>query len=188
MVRAEAAVHPPRRPLSRCPRNAASAGSARRRAASSSPSRTAGAQGARRRRPPALAGYTCSKGRALPAWHHARAPRPPVWTGATPAGAPCSTTWRPARPSVRAQADAVSLYLATGLAYDAGPGRRALALRPRQRPFYSAATSTAAGAGGGRAGGEQRPQPGVGAGLRRALLVVGNPVVSHGYGTTLPAR
>ncbi len=143
---------------------------------------------------PLSRGYTCSKGRALPAWHHApgRLDHPRV--EGREAGWDTVLDDLAARlGAVRSEhgADAVSLYLATGLAYDAAG--QAAAVRwlygTGSTTFYSAATVdnspvlVAAELVAGNSGLNPVWEPGSGG----PLLVVGcNPVVSHGYGTTLP--
>ena len=143
---------------------------------------------------PLSRGYTCSKGRALPAWHHSprRLDRPRV--GGREA------TWDEVLDDLAARLDdvreahgpdAVGLYLATGMAYDsAGQVASVQWLRSTaSSTFYSAATVdnapvlVAAELVAGNSGLNPVWQPGTGG----PLLVVGcNPVVSHGYGTTLP--
>ncbi len=143
---------------------------------------------------PVSRGYTCSKGRALPEWHHSEARldsprlqgRPASWDDVLTdlAGALTATIDSHG-------ADAVALYLATGLAYDAAgqvaAGQWLGSLRSRS--FYSAATVDNAPvlvaaqlvAGNPMLNPVWDPRaPGL-------LLLVGtNPVVSHGYGTALP--
>jgi anaerobic selenocysteine-containing dehydrogenase len=143
---------------------------------------------------PLSRGYTCSKGRGLPAWHHApgRLDRPRLDGRDAPWDVVLDDL--AARlDSVRSDhgADAISLYLATGLAYDAAG--QAASVRwlygTGSTTFYSAATVdnapvlVAADLVAGNSGLNPVWEPGSGG----PLLVVGcNPVVSHGYGTTLP--
>ena len=143
---------------------------------------------------PLSRGYTCSKGRALPAWHHSerRLDRPRLegrdasWDEVLD-----DLAARLAAVSEEAGPDAVALYLATGMAYDsAGQVASVQWLRTiGSRSFYSAATVdnapvlVAAELVAGNSGLNPVWEPGSGG----PLLVVGcNPVVSHGYGTTLP--
>ena len=143
---------------------------------------------------PVSRGYTCSKGRALGEWHH-RADRldHPRLRGretgwdevlddlAAVVGATC----------LRHGADALAMYLATGFAYDSG-GQVAAGMwmgAMGSTSFYSAATVDNAPvlvaaelvAGHPMLNPVWDPQtPGL-------LLLLGtNPVISHGYGTTLP--
>jgi len=143
---------------------------------------------------PLSRGYTCSKGRGLPAWHHSpdRLDRPVVHGEAR--------EWDDALDDLAAvlaqvQAthgrDAVGVYVATGIAYDSG-GQIALGGllgTLRTGSFFSAATIDnapvllAAAMVTGNANVAPVWDPGAGGVL---LLVGTNPVVSHGYGTTLP--
>ena len=143
---------------------------------------------------PVSRGYTCSKGRALPTWHHApaRLDRPRLrgidvgWDDVLDdLGAEVGAV------VAAAGADAVALYLATGMAYDsAGQIASTMWLAGLgSSAFYSAATVdnapvlVAAELVAGHPMLNPVWQP-AGHGL---LLVVGcNPVISHGYGTTLP--
>ena len=142
---------------------------------------------------PVSRGYTCSKGRALPEWHHSdRRLDAPRLRGRT-------ASWDDVLGDLAGSlsatiathgADAVALYLATGLAYDAG-GQVAAGMwlgSLRSRSFFSAATvdnapvlvAAALVAGNPMLNPVWDPTA---AGL---LLLVGtNPVVSHGYGTAL---
>ena len=143
---------------------------------------------------PISRGYVCSKARGLPAWHHSerRLDRPRLRG--------VDVGWNELLDDlahvVRATADAagtdaVAMYLATGLAYDAG-GQVAAGLWMRafgSASFYSAATVDNAPilvaaelvTGNSMLNPVWNPdEPGL-------LILVGtNPVVSHGYGTTLP--
>ena len=151
---------------------------------------------------PISRGYVCSKGRALPEWHHRsdRLNRPRL-RGA-------DVSWDVVLGDLAASlhatiddpgdvadgapgVDRIGLYLATGLAYDAA-GQVAAGLFMRalgSRSFYTAATVDNAPVlvaaelvtGDPMLNPVWNPdQPGL-------LLLVGtNPVVSHGYGTTLP--
>lgn len=143
---------------------------------------------------PVSRGYTCSKGRGIPAWHHssARLDRPRLrgvdvtWDVALDdLAAILGTVMADAGP------DAIALYLGTGLAYDSGGQIAAGTWLPSlgSSAFYSASTVdnapiiVAADLVAGNAG--LNPvwnpyEPGL-------LLLIGtNPVISHGYGTTLP--
>jgi anaerobic selenocysteine-containing dehydrogenase len=143
---------------------------------------------------PVSRGYTCSKGRGIPAWHHSpdRLDRPRVRGE--------EVSWDVALDDLAGilqrviaddGADAVALYLATGLAYDAGGQVAAATWLPALggSAFYSAATVDNAPilvaadlvTGSWNLNPVWNPhEPGL-------LVLVGtNPVVSHGYGTTLP--
>src|SRR3954447_22465310 len=143
---------------------------------------------------PVSRGYTCSKGRGLAAWHHggARLDRPRVRGR--------EVSWDDALDDLGAAlrdtidgsgADAVALYLATGMAYDSA-GQIATGTffgALGSSSFYSAVTVdnapvlVAAELVSGNASMSPRWDP-TAAGV---LLLVGtNPVVSHGYGTALP--
>jgi anaerobic selenocysteine-containing dehydrogenase len=143
---------------------------------------------------PVSRGYTCSKGRGLAEWHHgpARLDHPRVRGH--------EVTWDDALDDLAATLrdtidgsgpDAVALYLATGMAYDAAgqiaSGTFLGALGSSS--FYSAVTVdnapvlVAAELVTGNALMSPRWDP-TSAGL--FLLVGTNPVVSHGYGTAMP--
>jgi anaerobic selenocysteine-containing dehydrogenase len=143
---------------------------------------------------PASQGYTCSKGRGLPDWHH----RPDRLDVPRVRGA--SVAWDEALDDLAALIatsrasygpDSVALYLATGLAYDAAGQTAAMQwlASAGSRAFYSATTvdnapvlvATKLVTGSSALNPVWDPdRPGL-------LLVVGsNPVISHGYGTTLP--
>ena len=140
---------------------------------------------------PVSRGYTCSKGRALPEWHHstARLDRPRL-RGA-------ETTWDSLLGDLAASlggvtdlagADAIGLYLATGLAYDAAGQVAASQWLPAigSRSFFTAVTVDNAPVLVAAELVTGQPmlnpvwdpeQPGL-------LMLIGtNPVVSHGYGT-----
>jgi anaerobic selenocysteine-containing dehydrogenase len=143
---------------------------------------------------PVSRGYTCSKGRGLPEWHH-RADRldRPRLTGRDATwdetlddlGARLSSTVAEHGP------DAVGLYLATGLAYDAG-GQVAAGLWMRalgSGAFYTAATVDNAPVlvAAELVTGNPMLNPVWDPSEPGLLLLVGtNPVISHGYGTALP--
>jgi anaerobic selenocysteine-containing dehydrogenase len=143
---------------------------------------------------PVSRGYTCAKGRGIPAWHHdARRLDAPRVRGETRSW---DDTLDDLAGIVRdvvgsSGPDAVALYLATGLAYDAGGQIAAATWLPAlgSSSFYSAATVDNAPilvaaelvTGTWNLNPVWNPYE---AGL---LVLVGtNPVVSHGYGTTLP--
>jgi len=94
---------------------------------------------------PLSRGYTCSKGRALPAWHHSpgRLDRPRV-DGRDAGWGEVLDDLAARLGSIRSDhgADVIGLYLATGLAYDAAG--QAAAVRwlygTGSTTFYSAAT------------------------------------------------
>lgn len=143
---------------------------------------------------PTSRGYLCAKGRGLAEWHH-RSDRLDV-----PRLRGQSATWdetlddlATALGEVHATAspDAIALYLATGLAYDAAGQMIAPTWLKSigSRSFLSAATVDNAPAlvaaemvtGNAMVNPAWDPH---GGGL---LLIIGsNPVVSHGYGTALP--
>lgn len=140
---------------------------------------------------PVSRGYTCAKGRGLAEWHHsaARLDRPRLGT--------TETDWptvldhlagRLATISAESGADAIGLYLATGLAYDSAGQVVASQFLPAigSQSFFTAVTVDNAPvlvaaelvAGQPMLNPVWDPdQPGL-------LVVIGtNPVVSHGYGT-----
>ena len=142
---------------------------------------------------PVSRGYTCAKGRALPGQQHRtdrlRAPR---LRGTTADWSTVLGDLGGALQSIRSESgpDAVGLYLATGLAYDsAGQVACGMAMGALgSSSFYTAATVDNAPvlvvaelvAGTAMLNPVWEPHRG---GL---LVVVGsNPVISHGYGTTL---
>jgi anaerobic selenocysteine-containing dehydrogenase len=143
---------------------------------------------------PVSRGYTCSKGRGIAAWHHAsnRLDRPRV------GGREC--TWDELLTDLGARLDAVidaegpdavALYLATGMAYDAAGQIAASTWLPAigSRSFLTAVTVDNAPVlvAAELVSGEPMLNPvwnPVVPGL--AIFVGTNPVVSHGYGTALP--
>jgi anaerobic selenocysteine-containing dehydrogenase len=143
---------------------------------------------------PLSRGYTCSKGRGLAAWHHSpeRLDHPEV------RGARCDWTHALddlaatlADVQARHGRDAVGVYVATGIAYDSG-GQIALAgllANLRTGSFFSAATLDNAPVlvGAAMVTGNANVAPVWDPHSDGVLLLVGtNPVVSHGYGTTMP--
>lgn len=143
---------------------------------------------------PVSRGYTCSKGRGLAAWHHSsqRLDHPRVHGRAA--------TWDELLTDLAAQLnaiidangpDAVALYLATGLAYDAAGQIAAGQWLPSigSRSFLTAVTVDNAPVlvAAELVSGQPMLNPvwdPTAAGL--AIFVGTNPVVSHGYGTALP--
>jgi anaerobic selenocysteine-containing dehydrogenase len=143
---------------------------------------------------PASRGYTCSKGRGLPAWHHSshRLDRPRLHGR--------EVTWGEVLADLAARLDlvvdetgpdAVGLYLATGLAYDAAGQIAASQWLPSigSRSFFTAVTVDNAPVLVAAELVSAEPMlnpiwdptvPGL------AIFVGTNPVVSHGYGTALP--
>ncbi|CAB4926208.1 unannotated protein [freshwater metagenome] len=142
---------------------------------------------------PVSRGYTCEKGRALPQWHHSpKRLNSPRLRGAT-------VGWDEvlddlggiiADVSDSAGADSIALYLATGLAYDSA-GQVACGMwmgSVGSTSFYTAATvdnapvlvAAEAVAGHPMLNPVWEPQH-----SRLLILIATNPVVSHGYGTTL---
>ena len=143
---------------------------------------------------PVSRGYTCSKGRGLPAWHH-RADRLDH-----PRRHGVDSTWDDVLDDLaRALGgiiasdgpDAVALYLATGLAYDAA-GQVAAGMwmgSIGSTAFYSAATVDNAPVlvAAELVAGQPMLNPVWDPESPGLLLLVGtNPVVSHGYGTAFP--
>lgn len=142
---------------------------------------------------PVSRGYTCEKGRALPQWHHSpNRLNHPRLRGVT-------VGWEAvlddlsgiiAEVSETSGADSIGLYLATGLAYDSA-GQVACGMwmgSVGSSSFYTAATVdnapvlVAAEAIGGHPmlNPVWEPQQ-----SRVVVFLATNPVVSHGYGTTL---
>jgi anaerobic selenocysteine-containing dehydrogenase len=143
---------------------------------------------------PVSRGYTCAKGRGLAVWHHGpdRIDRPRLhgrdasWADVLDdLGSRLRTVVDESGP------DAVAVYLATGLAYDAagqvatGGFMRALG----SSSFFSAATVDNAPVlvAADLVAGNPMLNPVWDPTAPGLLLLVGtNPVVSHGYGTALP--
>ena len=143
---------------------------------------------------PISRGYTCSKGRGLPAWHHSprRLDHPRLRGRDVP--------WSELLADLAQRLDlilgthgpdAVALYLATGLAYDSAGQIAASQWLPSigSRSFFTAVTVDNAPAlvTAELVSGEPMlnpvwdpTRPGL------AIFVGTNPVVSHGYGTALP--
>lgn len=143
---------------------------------------------------PVSRGYTCSKGRGLAEWHHSatRLDRPRLRGRATgweallaDLGARCNTIIDSHGP------DAIALYLATGLAYDAAGQVAAASWLPSigSRSFLTAVTVDNAPAlvAAELVTGEPMLNPVWDPTAPGVTVFVGtNPVVSHGYGTALP--
>ena len=140
---------------------------------------------------PVSRGYTCSKGRGLAAWHHSdrRLDRPRLRGREVPWDEVLDDLGALVRDTIDSHgADTIALYLATGMAYDAGgqiaAGSFLAALGSSS--FYTAVTVDNAPVlvaaelvtGNAMMGPRWDPTtPGL-------LLLVGtNPIVSHGYGT-----
>jgi anaerobic selenocysteine-containing dehydrogenase len=143
---------------------------------------------------PVSRGYVCSKGRALPAWHHdaRRLDRPRVRGADVPWDVALDDLGAILRGIVQDRGpDAIALYLATGLAYDAG-GQIAAGMwmgALGSSAFYTAATVDNAPilVAAELVSGQPMLNPVWDPGSPGLLVLVGlNPVVSHGYGTTLP--
>jgi anaerobic selenocysteine-containing dehydrogenase len=143
---------------------------------------------------PVSRGYTCSKGRGLAAWHHSasRLDRPRLRG--------TDVTWDDALADLAAELtttiadhgpDAVGLYLATGLAYDAAGQVAAGTWLPSigSRSFFTAVTVDNAPVlvAAELVTGHPMLNPVWDPASPGLLLLVGtNPVVSHGYGTAMP--
>jgi anaerobic selenocysteine-containing dehydrogenase len=139
-------------------------------------------------------GYTCSKGRGLPAWHHStdRLDRPRVrghdatWDALlTDLGGRLNSIIEESGP------DAVALYLATGLAYDAAGQIAASTWLPSigSHSFLTAVTVDNAPVlvAAELVGGDPMLNPVWNPAVPGLAIFLGtNPVVSHGYGTALP--
>jgi anaerobic selenocysteine-containing dehydrogenase len=143
---------------------------------------------------PVSRGYTCTKGRGLAAWHHSphRLDRPRIrgadatWDELfTDLGARLGTIVETHSP------DAVGLYLATGLAYDAAGQIAAAQWLPSigSSSFFTAVTVDNAPVlvAAELVTGEPMLNPVWDPRSDGVTIFVGtNPVVSHGYGTALP--
>lgn len=142
---------------------------------------------------PVSRGYTCEKGRALPQWHHSpnRLDHPRVRG--------IEVTWDEVLSDLTMSMsevidssgpDAIGLYLATGLAYDSA-GQVATALwmgAMGSSSFYTAVTVDNAPVlvTAELVAGHPMLNPVWEPSVSKLLLLVGtNPIVSHGYGTTL---
>ena len=143
---------------------------------------------------PVSRGYTCSKGRGLPAWHHApdRLDRPQL-RGREVAWDDLLTDLARRLDAIidASGPDAVALYLATGLAYDAAGQIAAGQFLPSigSSSFFTAVTVDNAPVlvAAELVAGDPMLNPvwdPTGSGL--TIFVGTNPVVSHGYGTALP--
>ena len=143
---------------------------------------------------PVSKGYTCAKGRGLAEWHHdPRRLDRPRRRGVETGWADVLDDLGGALTSIIGAAgpDAVALYLATGMAYDsAGQVASAMWLGSiGSRSFYTAATVDNAPVlvAAELVTGNAMLSPVWDAAAGGLLLLVGtNPVVSHGYGTTIP--
>ncbi len=143
---------------------------------------------------PVSRGYACAKGRGLPAWHHhqARLDQPRLRGREVGWDAALDDLAAVLRDTVAGSgADAVALYLATGMAYDAAgqiaAGTFLGALGSSS--FYTAVTVDNAPVlvAAELVTGNPMMNPLWDPTAPGLLLLVGtNPVVSHGYGTTLP--
>src|SRR5450432_3751220 len=141
---------------------------------------------------PVSRGYACSKGRGLAAWHHGdgRLDRPRLRGRDVSWDEMLDDLGAVVRDTIDGPgADAIALYLATGLAYDSAGAISASSFLPTlgSSSFYTAVTVdnapvlVAAELVTGNAMMNPLWDP-TSPGL---LLLVGtNPVVSHGYGTT----
>ena len=143
---------------------------------------------------PVSRGYTCSKGRGLAAWHHAsdRLDRPRV-RGREATWDALLTDLGGRLDSIIAESgpDAIALYLATGLAYDAAGQIAASQWLPAigSRSFLTAVTVDNAPVlvAAELVGGDPMLNPVWDPTVPGLAIFVGtNPVVSHGYGTALP--
>ena len=142
---------------------------------------------------PVSRGYVCGKGRGLPAWHHGPGRLDHPRLGDQPVSWDVLLADLAGRlgPIVADDPDAVALYLATGLAYDAAGQVAAAQWLPSigSSSFVTAVTVDNAPVlvAAELVAGEPMlnpvwdpTRPGL------AVLVGTNPVVSHGYGTALP--
>ena len=143
---------------------------------------------------PVSRGYTCSKGRGLAEWHHGsnRLDRPRLRGAAAEWPELLDDLAGGLQRVIAAHGpDAVGLYLATGLAYDAAGQVAASQWLPsiRSRSFFTAVTVDNAPVlvAAELVTGQPMLNP-VWDPTRPGLLVLlgTNPVVSHGYGTALP--
>lgn len=142
---------------------------------------------------PVSRGYTCAKGRALPALHH-RSDRlsGPRLHGTSASWTEVLDDLAGTLRSVRSETgpDGMGLYLATGLAYDsAGQVACGLAMAASgSSSFYTAATVDNAPVlvAAEQVTGNAMMNPVWESHRGGLLLLIGsNPVISHGYGTTL---
>ncbi len=143
---------------------------------------------------PVSKGYTCAKGRGLAEWHHGprRIDRPRLHGDEVGWDELLDDLAGALTPIIDARGpDAVGLYLATGMAYDsAGQVASVLWLASiGSRSFATAATVDNAPVlvAAELVAGNAMLSPVWDAAAGGLLLLVGtNPVVSHGYGTTIP--
>jgi anaerobic selenocysteine-containing dehydrogenase len=143
---------------------------------------------------PASRGYTCSKGRGLPAWHHStrRLDRPRLRGREVAWDELMADLGRRLDVVIdETGPDAVGLYLATGLAYDAAGQIAASQWLPSigSRSFLTAVTVDNAPVlvAAALVSGEPMLNPIWDPTVPGLAIFVGtNPVVSHGYGTALP--
>ncbi|HEV7526505.1 MAG TPA: molybdopterin-dependent oxidoreductase, partial [Acidimicrobiia bacterium] len=143
---------------------------------------------------PASRGYVCSKGRGIPAWHHsARRLDHPRLHGRDVGWDELLADLAPRVASIIETngPDAVALYLATGLAYDAAGQIAASQWLPSigSRSFLTAVTVDNAPVlvAAELVSGQPMLNPVWDPTVPGLAIFVGtNPVVSHGYGTALP--
>lgn len=143
---------------------------------------------------PVSRGYTCSKGRGLPEWHHraTRLDRPRLRGVDTDWFAILDDLGASLQATIAASGpDAIALYLATGLAYDSAGQVAAAQWLPSigSRSFYTAVTVDNAPVlvAAELVTGHAMLNPVWDPASPGLLLLIGtNPVVSHGYGTAFP--
>ena len=142
---------------------------------------------------PISSGYTCEKGRALPQWHHSpmRLDRPSM-RGRVVSWEELITDLSTLLTGVidSTGPDGIGVYLATGLAYDSvGQVATALWLAAMgSSSFYTAVTVDNAPVlvAAEQVAGHPMLNPVWDPSVSQLVLLVGtNPIVSHGYGTTL---
>ena len=143
---------------------------------------------------PVSRGYTCTKGRGLPEWHHraSRLNRPRLRGIEVGWDIVLDDLARALQATTTAHGpDAIALYLATGLAYDSAGQIAAAQWLPSigSRSFYTAVTVDNAPVlvAAELVTGYSMLNPIWDPTAPGLLLLVGtNPVVSHGYGTAFP--